>query len=91
MAVLNLSLLQALDRTQAQQPLNFKRIDRNNNFLEYERRCQLAGGLVHIERRGGGPYRTGLPDRNDRFQCLVAYGSKENRVLRTNSHDSSRA
>ena len=47
----------------------YRQIDRINSFLEYEHNCHLAGGLVHIQRRGGDVHRTGFPGRGDQYWC----------------------
>ena len=47
----------------------YRRIDRVNKFLEYEYDCESAGGLVRIQRWGGGPPRREYPAKGDYYWC----------------------
>jgi len=49
----------------------YRQIDRINRFYEYEQKCQLAGGLVHIEAQQGWAPRNGVPGRGDQYWCQM--------------------
>jgi hypothetical protein len=48
----------------------YQRIDRINEFQEYEYDCKEAGGVVDIYMWGGAGYRDGLPARGDHYRCI---------------------
>ena len=52
----------------AQDEREYRRVDFENQFLEFKRRCVQSGGRVFVL-AGGNVDRDGIPARGDRYTC----------------------
>ncbi len=52
----------------AQDEREYRRVDFENQFLEFKRRCVQSGGRVFVM-AGGNVDRRGIPARGDRYTC----------------------
>ena len=52
----------------AQDEREYRRVDFENQFLEFKRRCVQSGGRVFVL-AGGNVDRNGIPARGDRYTC----------------------
>ena len=52
----------------AQDEREYRRVDFQNQFLEFKRRCVQSGGRVFVM-AGGNVDRNGIPARGDRYTC----------------------
>lgn len=52
----------------AQDEREYRRVDFENQFLEFKRRCVQSGGRVFVM-AGGNVDRRGIPSRGDRYTC----------------------
>lgn len=52
----------------AQDEREYRRVDFENEFLEFKRRCVQSGGRVFVM-AGANVDRRGIPSRGDRYTC----------------------
>ena len=52
----------------AQDEREYRRVDFENQFLEFKRRCVQSGGRVFVM-ASGNVDRRGIPSRGDRYTC----------------------